>query len=270
MTQQKESCEIKICCATFYESDIVRLLLGDILHPGGLALTAYLGQLMGLSPEDRVLDIACGRGSSAVHLAQKFGCHVTGVDYGEDNISAAKELTAAQGVSHLTAFRQGDAERLPFEDSTFDALFSECSYCTFPDKDEASKEMVRVLKSNGRLGVTDITINNPLPNDVQSLLGWVSCIAGAGSANEYVSQLQKAGFASFTVEDKREALIEMVNDVRRKFLALEMAVGLKKLNLRDFNLLEAKRLARRALELIDEELISYSLIIAKKEVSQVE
>ncbi|GAI53065.1 unnamed protein product [marine sediment metagenome] len=44
MTERKEANEIKACCATFYQSDIVRLLLGDVFHPGGLELTGYLGR----------------------------------------------------------------------------------------------------------------------------------------------------------------------------------------------------------------------------------
>ena len=55
LIERKEPCEIKTCCATFYQSDIVRLLLGDVLHPGGLELTGYLGTVIGLSSEDSVL-----------------------------------------------------------------------------------------------------------------------------------------------------------------------------------------------------------------------
>ncbi len=67
------------------------MLLGDILHPGGLELTGYLGTMLELNAMDRVLDIACGRGASAVYLAKRFGCHVTGLDFGPDNIAAAKD-----------------------------------------------------------------------------------------------------------------------------------------------------------------------------------
>ena len=82
MIERKEAREIKICCATFYRSDIVRLFLGDVLHPGGLELTGYLGTVIGLNSADELLDIACGRGASAVYLAKRFGCHVIGLDYG--------------------------------------------------------------------------------------------------------------------------------------------------------------------------------------------
>lgn len=264
MTERKESRAIKICCATFYESDAARMLLGDILHPGGLELTAYLGQVMGLSPEDRVLDIACGRGSSAVHLAKKFGCHVTGVDYGEDNVAAARQHAAAQGSSHLTVFQQGDAERLPFEDSSFDALISECSYCTFPDRTKAAGEMFRVLRPGGRVGLTDMVVNGMLPEEMQTVLSWVSCIGGAGPVDEYVSQLQKSGFTGFMVEDKREALLEMINGIRRKFLAVELATGLWKMDLGGIDLKKAKSLARSAEELTEKGVIAYALIMARK------
>jgi ubiquinone/menaquinone biosynthesis C-methylase UbiE len=265
--------EVKICCATFYQSDLVRMLLGDILHPGGLALTRYLGGAIGLGPDDRVLDAACGRGASAVHLAERFGCHVTGLDYGAENILAAQALAAENGVGHLTAFREGDAEGLPFDDGSFDAVISECSFCTFPDKAIAASEMARVLRGPaGRLGLTDMTVCGPLPEEIQSLLAWVACVAGAGSPGEYVATLQAAGFGDFVVEDQRDAMLDMVTDVRRRILGIELAAGLGKLKLGNgsmepptlLDVSEAKRLARRAVELSEDGTVGYTLITARK------
>ena len=261
---REESREIKTCCATFYQSDIVRLLLGDVLHPGGLELTGYLGTVVGLKAEDRVLDIACGRGASAVYLARRFGCHVTGLDYGQDNMLAAREYALNEDISHLTVFKEGDAERLPFEDCTFDVVISECSFCTFPDKERAAQEMARVLNRHGRMGMTDVTVSKPLPEDVQSLLAWVACLAGAGSPDLYLSILREAGFTDFIVEDKREALLEMVNDIRRKLLGAELAIRLGKFELPGIDLERAKHLARRSIELIEGGVISYGLFKANK------
>ena len=70
----------KQCCARLYESEIVSRLLGESFHPGGIALTERLGQLLGLTAASRVLDAASGKGTSAVVLAQRFGCTVIGVD----------------------------------------------------------------------------------------------------------------------------------------------------------------------------------------------
>ncbi|MGD9099528.1 MAG: methyltransferase domain-containing protein [Anaerolineae bacterium] len=273
--------EIKICCATFYQSDVVCMLFGDVFHPGGLDLTRHLGEALKLGPGDHVLDVACGRGASAVHLAEGLGCHVTGLDYGPENVAAAQAHAADKGVAHLTGFRQGDAEGLPFDDGTFDAVVSECSFCTFPNKATAAAEMVRVLNRGGRLGLTDMTVNGPLPDDVQGLLAWVACVAGAGTPEDYVATLREAGLGNFVIEDQRGALLDMVNDVRRKLMGVELAAGLGKLDgsteastelcrslakvLGELDLGEGKRLARRAIELIENGVVGYTLIAARKE-----
>jgi arsenite methyltransferase len=259
-----QECEIKVCCATFYQSDVVRMLLGDVFHPGGLKLTHHLGQSLGLGPEDRVLDVACGRGASAVHLARSFGCHVTGLDYGERNIEAARNLAAEHSVGHLAIFRTGDAERLPFDDAAFDAVVSECSFCTFPDKATAAAEMARVLSAGGQLGLTDMTVNGHLPEDIQGLLGWVACVAGAGRSEDYVEALRSAGLIGFHVEDWRDALFDTVADVRRKLLGLELAARLNKIDLGNPDLDKAKRLARRSVELVERGTVGYTLIAATK------
>lgn len=262
MSEERTDSQIKLCCAAFYQSDIVRLMLGDVLHPGGLELTGHLGAVMGLKKTDRVLDVACGRGASAVHLAERFGCQVTGLDYGAENIAAARARAAERDLAHLTTFRQGDAEGLPFDDGAFDAVISECSFCTFPDKAAAAREMARVLRPKGQMGLTDMTVRGPLPADLQGLLSWVACVAGAGTPESYVASFRGAGFGHFTVEDHRDALLEMVNDVRRRLLGVELVVGLGKLDLGDLNLDEGKRLALRAVELIEVGTVGYTLVAA--------
>jgi arsenite methyltransferase len=258
--------------ATSYPGDVVRNLFGDIFHPGGLALTRHLGEALKLTQGDDVLHVACGQGSSAVHLAERFGCHVTGLDSVAKNIVAAHALAEARGVNILTTFRQGGVEELPFDDGTFDVVISECSFCTFPDKAAAAAEMARVLRgpesvegrSGGRLGLTDITAGGPLPEDIQTLLSWIARIAGIDTPEGYVETLRKAGFADFTVENQRNALLDLVTDVRRKLLGAEIAVGLGKLDLGGVDLNEVKQLAHRSAELIKKGTVSYTLIAAKK------
>src|SRR5438552_17134400 len=101
--------EVKACCATLYESDLARMLLGDSFHPGGVRLTERLGAKLGLSQASRVLDVASGKGESAIFLAQRFGSHVTGIDFGRDNVRESEERAAAAGVSNLVSFHQGGA-----------------------------------------------------------------------------------------------------------------------------------------------------------------
>jgi cyclopropane fatty-acyl-phospholipid synthase-like methyltransferase len=71
--------QVKQCCATLYESDLARFLLGDSLHPGGMELTRQLGHMLGLNPASRLLDVASGNGTTAVYLAKEFGCTIVGV-----------------------------------------------------------------------------------------------------------------------------------------------------------------------------------------------
>ena len=259
--------EIKLCCATFYQSDLVRTLLGDVIHPGGLELTHRLGTVIGLKAADHVLDIASGRGTSAVYLARQFGCHVTGLDYGAENIAAAEAHASENGVSHLTDFRQGDAERLLFDDSTFDAVISECSFCTFPDKVKAAAEMARVLSPSGCLGLADMTLNGALPDEFQSFLAWIACVAGAGSIREYTSILQESGLDVFIAEDQRSALLEMINDIRHKFMGIELVVKLGKFNLGEIDIDKVKHLMSQALELADNGVLGYTLMAARKQIN---
>ena len=124
--------------------------------------------------------------------------------------------------------------------------------------------MVRVLRRHGRLGMTDVTISRPLPEDIQSLLAWVACLTGAGSPELYVSILRDAGFTEFLVEDKRDSLLEMVKNVRHKLMGVELAIGLGKLELGDLDLTKAKTLAQRSKELIENGVIGYTLFKANK------
>src|SRR5713101_142087 len=141
--------ELKACCATLYESDFARLLLGDSFHPGGLRLTRCLGEKLNLRPGLRVLDVASGKGESAIFLAQSFGCEVVGIDFGRENVNHATARASEAQIGQLVRFRQGDAEKLDFLDASFDAVICECAFCTFPDKHAAASEFSRILRPDG-------------------------------------------------------------------------------------------------------------------------
>jgi len=160
--QPADSAILKTCCANLYESDWAQLLLGGSFHPGGLALTERLGTLLHLQPGHRVLDVASGKGTSAIHIAQRFGCDVVGVDYSARSVEDGIVASVNVGVSDRVRFKRGDAETLPFGDAEFDAVICECAFCTFPDKCAAASEFARVLKPSGRVGLSDLTRSGPL------------------------------------------------------------------------------------------------------------
>jgi arsenite methyltransferase len=256
--------QVKQCCARLYESDLTRFLLGDSFHPGGLKLTGQLGRMLGLSPTSRVLDVACGKGTTAVFLAKEFGCEVFGVDYGNQNVEAARSLAQTEHVETRVQFQHSDAETLPFSDESFDAVICECAFCTFPDKAAAAREFFRILRRGGRMGISDLTRSEILPKDLDGLLAWVACIGDAQTLDGYVAYLRDAGFSVDSIEQRNDALKEMVDQVRMKLLGAEIMAGLNKLQLPGIDLGTAKRMASSATAAVKEGRIGYVLICATK------
>lgn len=81
-----------LCCSQFYEQDVVRELMGDSFHPGGVDLSKRLIQMCGLRPGSRVVDVACGVGTTARLLAHEFGFQTTGIDFSQANVDKASAM----------------------------------------------------------------------------------------------------------------------------------------------------------------------------------
>ena len=251
---------LKACCVALYESDWATLLLGDSYHPGRLQLTERLGSMLDLQPGHLVLDVASGLGTSAIYLAQRFGCQVVGVDFSRQIVEQANANAAEAGISQLVQFKKGDAERLPFEDRSFDALICECAFCTFPSKAQAASQFARVLRPGGRIGLSDLTRSGPLPPELDTLMAWVACIADAQPINEYESILTEAGFSMDQVEIHDEALAELIQEIRGKLLAAELMANLKRLDIPEWvNFDMAGRLAKTTAETVNQGKLGYAL-----------
>jgi arsenite methyltransferase len=256
------SADLKSCCAAIYQSDFAQILLGDSFHPGGLALTARLGELLDLRPDQRVLDVAAGRGESAIFIAQRFGCEVLGIDLGAANVLEATSRAKAQSVGDLVRFNQGDAEQLGISAGAFDAIICECAFCTFPDKTAAADEFARVLRPGGRIGLSDLTRSGPLPPELDGLLAWIACIADARPIAEYAGYLEQAGLQVVATERHDNALAQLISDIRGRLLSAELMVGLKKLDLPGADFQQAKTLVRAASDAVRAGILGYSLISA--------
>ncbi len=256
--------EVKACCAAVYASAWARQLLGESFHPGGLALTKRLGTLLDLGPGKRLLDVAAGKGASAIFLAQQFGCEVIGVEYSNDLVREATRAAETAGVAHLVHFEQGDAERLTFADGQFDAVICECAFCTFPNKSAAAGEFARVLRPGGSMGLADLTRCGEVPPELQGLLAWIACIADALSIDEYAHYLGDAGLTVDRIEPHDDALTTLVHDVRTKLFAAELLVKLKQMNLPSLDFEQAKLLSRAAAGAVKDGRFGYALMTATK------
>ena len=209
------------CCAELYELPIVEYLLGQSFHPGGSKLTRQLASATLVSPNSRVLDVACGNGSSARVIAADFGAIVTGCDYSAVNLKRAAAASQMAGLEQKTQFVRGNAEQLPFAPDSFDVTVCECSLCLFENMDTALQQLHFVLKPGGRIGISDFFLNAPVPRSLDGLLGRVLCVAGAPSAEGYREALTRAGFEYIRIRAVNWTLADMIQRIRHrlKFLA---------------------------------------------------
>lgn len=106
-------------------------------------LTERLGELLVMGWNRVLLDVACGHGASALHVARVFRCRVVGVDLSALDIARAVESAYAAGIEDLVEFRVGDGEHLPLPDASVDTVLCECDFCIFPSKEKAAAEFAR-------------------------------------------------------------------------------------------------------------------------------
>ncbi|MBT2529778.1 methyltransferase domain-containing protein [Streptomyces sp. ISL-99] len=265
MTQPPTGEELKACCAAAYSSDIVALLLGESYHPGGTALTRRLADGLGLTPAARVLDVASGRGTTALLLADAYGADVDGVDYAPANTALAQGSAQAAGLADRARFTTGDAEHLPYPDGVFDAVVCECALCTFPGKTRAAAEFARALRPGGRLGITDVTVDpTRLPPELTGLGARIACIADARPLEEYTEILAGAGLRTLRTERHDQAMLRMIDqiDARLNILRITAAARLAEAGV---DLTAAPAVLEAARAAVADEVLGYALLIAEKD-----
>jgi ubiquinone/menaquinone biosynthesis C-methylase UbiE len=113
-----------------------------------------LCEAVDLRAGDRVLDVATGSGNTALSAARRF-CETTGIDYVPDLTGQAEERAEAEGLE--VAFEVGDAEDLPYQEASFDAVLSTFGIMFAPDQERTAGELLRVCKPGGRIGLANWT-----------------------------------------------------------------------------------------------------------------
>ncbi|OLS20771.1 MAG: Demethylrebeccamycin-D-glucose O-methyltransferase [Candidatus Heimdallarchaeota archaeon LC_2] len=257
------------CCTSFYENDMVKFLLGNSFHPGGMKLTNRLANKLELNENSKVLDVASGLGASSIEIAKKFGANVIGIDLSTENINTATLKAEKLGLSNIVKFQVANAENLPFPDNYFDSIISECSFCIFPDKEKVTSEMYRVLKPGGFLGISDVVIEKNLPSNLEHMIFRVSCISDAQSVPQYLSYFNKGGFTSIEVEDQKNEILELHKSIKKKVFLLEVAKNMKRNQLEkidlgyiDFN--QVNKWVDYIKQFVESGYGSYTIIVGKK------
>ena len=150
--------------------------------------------LAALKPGEVVLDIGSGGGMDSFLAANRVGSSgkVIGIDMTPAMLTRARSSAKKAGIQNVE-FRQGQAEALPVDDNSIDVIISNCVINLCEDKGLVFQETFRALKPSGRLEVSDIVTNQPLPLDTRRE-EWSGCISGALPEKEYLDLITQAGF----------------------------------------------------------------------------
>ena len=171
-----------------------------------------------LQPGQTVLDLGSGGGLDCFLAAKKVGesGYVIGVDMTPEMLEKARANAKRMGVTNVE-FRQGYLEDLPVDNNSVDVTISNCVINLSPDKAKVFSEVFRVLKPGGKLAVSDIVTDGPLPDAIkQSLSMWAGCVAGAVDAKDYIAMMEAAGFTDVAITPTffdKETVDEAIKEV---------------------------------------------------------
>lgn len=154
---------------------------------------------------DTVLDLGSGAGFDCFLAVKKVGesGKVIGVDFSEEMLEKARKNAEKLNYKNVE-FLHGDIEELPIDDNSIDVIISNCVINLAPDKSKVFEESFRVLKSGGKMFVSDIVLLEDISEEIkenEELLA--SCVGGALLRDEYLQIVKDAGFkVKILAEDK--------------------------------------------------------------------
>ena len=173
---------------------------------------------------DVVLDLGSGAGFDAFLAAKKVGSSgkVIGIDMTEEMITKATIIASKQGYKN-TEFKLADIEKLPIEDNSIDIIISNCVINLVPNKEKVFAEAYRVLKSGGRMYISDIVLLEELSedkkNDKELIAG---CVAGAVLKDKYIDTVKQVGFNVKILRENKDISKQQYQGIPLESLSLEI------------------------------------------------
>jgi sarcosine/dimethylglycine N-methyltransferase len=221
----------------FYEGrlrDALERLSGEHLHLGlfehpeeprerALArATATMAEGLGLGPGSRVLEVACGVGAAARHLAGRYGCRVLATNISRRQLALGRELTAAAGLSHLVDFAEADFHALDHPDASFQCWWCQEALLHSPDKARVLAEARRVLAPGGLMVLSDLTVPAATSDQDRARIYERVQSPGMWDRADYDRALAALGLEVLRVDDW-SAHVATSYDVQRRLFAARRA-----------------------------------------------
>jgi ubiquinone/menaquinone biosynthesis C-methylase UbiE len=184
-------------------------------------------QYAAIKEGDCVLDLGSGAGNDCFVVRAIVGesGKVTGLDFTEAMVNKAVENNKKLGYTNVE-FVKGDIEEMPFADSSFDVVVSNCVLNLVPDKNKAFAEIMRVLKPDGHFCVSDVVTKGNLPEALRKDAEmYAGCVSGAIDEDEYLDLIGKHGFNNIRVHKEKEIVIPA--SILANYLTSEEMEGFK-------------------------------------------
>jgi ubiquinone/menaquinone biosynthesis C-methylase UbiE len=190
----------------------------DEFHVRGREATVELARRAALKPGAHVLDVGCGLGGSARYLAAEHQCQVTGIDLTQEYVDVANALARMVGLSDTVTCRQASALEMPFDDGTFDVVWTEHVQMNIADKQAFYREIGRVTRPGGILLFHDIFEGKGGPLHFPVPWAEDSSISFLATPEEVRRTLDKLGFVIHdwvdTTEPSLQWLVAAIEKVR--------------------------------------------------------
>lgn len=156
-----------------------------VIHPGGFKATQRLSHACHIGKNSKVVDIACGKGTSAIYLAQRYGCSVVGIDISDELVTQAKALAKRKRLESKVSFHVGDALDMPFPDDEFDVAIAQAMLVLVGNQQKAVQEGLRVTKPGGYLGWLELSWREEPTEEFIEQVSTVICAYCMRNAHTY-------------------------------------------------------------------------------------
>lgn len=167
-----------------------------VIHPGGRRSTEELFARANFQPGQRVLDIGCGVGTTAIAIARRFAVHVTAADISPIMRARAHANVQAAGAADRVVVEEADITTLPYPDASFDHVVAE-AVTMFVDRRQAIHELLRVCRPGGYVLATEFLWRKPPSAEAREVfLGEVCPGMMVDTLEDWIAIYQEAGLAN--------------------------------------------------------------------------
>lgn len=198
--------------------------LFECIHYGGMDVTMTMAEKIGLAPGMKVLDVACGRGTTACTFHKQYRCSITGIDINPKRIEEAKNKARSLGIdpdnNPSLSFFKGDERILQFSGNTFDCVMNEGALTLSCDPEKSLKEMLRVAKPGAAIAFHDITIAEGTDQKTHDKLAEFMGVYKYRTEAQWIELAEKVGMEVTYTKDWKglEHLYKMRVNWNKKYL----------------------------------------------------